>query len=1043
MGDDKLPRIPSFAELGISEDEIEELEREIEKELEEARAKEEGRDPVPVPGGEKARPGAGAAKPAQGKDKTSETKRRSRGFGLGGRRKKKAARSETARVADAVGTEEPRKERRDSGKAATGSGRGDPKRGTRPGIGTKPGSAVEPDAGPKSAPAPETSPPPSPAPWNGARGYVTLGLLMLMAWFSSSFRVIPSPVPATAPDSVFSSGRAMSHLVRIASEAHPPGSPAHADVREYLLAQLRALGHEPSVQTTTSAPAGDFFTRVATVRNILARIPGSQPGGRAVLVTAHYDSREIALGAGDDASGVVAILESLRALGTGPPLRNDLIVLITDAEELGLLGAEAFVAEHPWMADVALVISIEMRGGGGPSMMFETGAENGWVIDALHRANPRPAANSIAFEIYERMPNDTDFTPFKEAGKQGLNFAGIARAHVYHQVYDSPENLDEGTLQHHGVQVLAMLREFGNADLSAVNGPDKSYLSVPVVGLVTYGRLWIWVLGFATVVLWGVALVAVRLGGARIGGFVAGFLASVVQLGGVGAAGYFLFAWRRGAHPEFGALHAGAFHSEGWYVLAIVGVAFVLATLSLSVLRRWFATDELAVGALFLPVAVAVLSTVRYPMAAVNFQWPALAGCVGALVVTKVAASGRAGLWRWIGVVIAALPVVVVLTPLTEAVWLAMGLELAPAVAALAGLLMLQIVPLLDTLREPNGWWAPVAGLVLAGVFLAVGMSTARPSADRPAPSTLVYLMDRETGSAWWGTDPDRDDADPGIAWVAAAVGPFEAGGSGDVREADSGEAAQVRTFTRGDETAVRRTMMTAQPAEALRTFNTSGVRYALAAAEPAEIPPPDVAVVTDTAVAGGLLRVSVTSRIGAELMLFRSGDTGSRLAAINGRTVSGGVSSWRMEHWGEPEGGVLLDFEPLADGDGVVRFAVIEHHLRPGELVGNTIFARPDDLAPNIRKLSDRAMIRTMVGVDVATGEVTFLRATEPAAEAEVEEAGEGVAEPAGGEGEAEAAAGDSADVAVEDTVAAADTMTAPADTTATPPDTGSVRRR
>lgn len=1016
MANDKLPRIPSFAELGISEDEIEELEREIEQELEEARAKEEGREPRPVPEGGKAGAGeTGVGKRAPSRDKPAQKKRgRGRGFRLGGRKRKKAGderAGEAAGVSRAASTGAPRA---GAGADVGGAGSAGARRAD---VGDLATAAVgagssEPETGAKPEPDPGSTPSPTPPPWNGTRGYVTLGLLLVVAWFSSSFRTIPSPVPATAPDSVFSSGRAMSHLVRIASEAHPPGSPAHADVREYLLGQLRALGHEPSVQTATSAPSGEYFTRVATVRNILARVPGSQPGGRAVLVTAHYDSREIALGAADDASGVVAILESLRALGAGPPLRNDLIVLITDAEELGLLGAEAFVAEHPWMNDVALVISIEMRGGGGPSMMFETGAENGWVIDALRRANPRPAANSIAFEIYQRMRNDTDFTPFKEAGKQGLNFAGIARAHVYHQVYDSPENLDEGTLQHHGVQVLAMLREFGNADLSAVNAPDKSYLSVPFAGLVTYGTFWIWVLGFATVVLWGVALVVVRLGGARIGGFVAGFLASVVQLGGIAAATYFLFAWRRGAHPEFGALDAGAFHSEGWYVLAIVGVAFVLATLSLTVLRRWFATDELAVGAMFLPVAVAVLSTVRYPMAAVNFQWPALAGCVGALVVTKVAANGRAGLWRWIGAVIAALPVVVVLTPLTEAVWLAMGLGPRPVVAALAGLLLLQIVPLLDTLREPNGWWAPVAGLVLAGVFLAVGMSTARPSADRPAPSTLVYLMDRETGSVWWGTDPDRDDSDPGVAWAAAAVGPFDAEGSGEAREA-------------------------------VRSFTPVVVRYALAAAESAEIPVPDVAVVTDTAVRDGLLRVSVTSRIGAEMMLFRPGDTGTRLAAINGKTVPGGAGSWHMEHWGEPEGGVLLDFEPVADGDGVVRFAVIEHHLRPGELVGNTIFARPDNLAPNIRKLSDRAMIRTMVSVDAATGEVTFPRATDSAAEEEVEGTGEGVAQPAGGEGEAEAPAGDSADVAVEDTVAAADTMTAPADTTATPPDTGSVRRR
>ena len=150
----------------------------------------------------------------------------------------------------------------------------------------------------------------------------------------------------------------------------------------------------------------------------------------------------------DDGSGVVAILEGLRALGERGQLRNDLIVLLTDAEEVGLLGARAFVDEHPWMDDVALVVSIEMRGGGGPSMMFETGAENGWVIEALRQADPYPSANSVGYEIYQRMTNDTDFTPFKEAGKQGLNFAGLGRAHVYHQVYDTPENFDERTLQH-------------------------------------------------------------------------------------------------------------------------------------------------------------------------------------------------------------------------------------------------------------------------------------------------------------------------------------------------------------------------------------------------------------------------------------------------------------------------------------------------------------------------------------------------------------------------------------------------------------------
>ena len=932
MSDDKLPKIPSFAELGISEDEIEGLEREMERELagEEGDGAEKGRGKEATGGAEAV---AAESRAAAGRE-TPQAKEPGprKGFRFGGRKAKPRRKAEA--VCETVG--------REAGVGGAGGG--------EPG---QPGTEEAPRSGPK-APAAVGLPP-----WNGMRGPVSLAVLLVAAWLSSSFRTVPAPVPATAPDTVFSSARAMAHLVRIASEAHPPGSPAHAGVREYLLGQLRTLGHEPTVQTTTSATGGGESVTAATVRNVLARIPGTEPGGPAVLVTAHYDGRGIALGAGDDGSGVVAILETLRALGAGPGLRNDLIVLITDAEEPGLLGARAFVDEHPWMVDVALVVSIEMRGGGGPSMMFETGADNGWVIAALRESNPKPVVNSVGYEIYRRMPNDTDFTPFKEAGRQGLNVAGLARAHVYHQVYDSPENFDERTLQHHGTQVLAMLRHFGDADLSAVNAPDVSYISLPVVGLVMYGRLWIWVLGGVAMVLWAVALVVGRRGGMRISGLVAGFVASLVQLGAAGVAAYFLYGWRRGAHPEFGALHAGAFHSEGWYVLAIVSTAFVLATLFLTLLRRWFSTAELAVGALFMPVMLAAATTALFPMAAVNFQWPVLAGCIGALAVAGLPRDGRPGHLRWAVAVLASVPVVAVLTPFTEAVWLAMGMELAPVLAILAGLVFVLILPLLDALREPNGWWAPVAGLIAAGAFLAVGISAATPSAERPAPSTLVYLMDRETGSAWWGTHPTRDDSHPGRAWAVAAVGPVDA----------------------------------AAAPELLAQFTPGWLRYAVAAAEPLTVPPPTVEVVPNVTDVSGMLRLSVTSEIGAEMLLFRlrgvqpvpgtsqggagtrivrAEEAGPRLAGLNGKPLTGGDRPVRVTHWGTPDGAVLLDFE-VGPADSVLRFAVIEHHLRPGELVGGKIFARPPELAPNIRMLSDRAMIRTVVMVDLVSGVVTL----------------------------------------------------------------------
>ena len=206
---------------------------------------------------------------------------------------------------------------------------------------------------------------------NRWRGVITIALMFLMSCFFSTRTGQPSPASANAPETEFSSARAMSILVEIARQAHPPGSPEHERVRGYLVDRLTTLGLDPEIQTSTSSFQRRTMARTATVRNVIARLPGTASTG-AILITAHYDSRGLAVGAGDDGTGVVSILETLRAIQTGPPLRNDVIVLFTDAEELGLLGARAFVNEHPWMEDIQLVLSFEMRGGGGPPIRVET-----------------------------------------------------------------------------------------------------------------------------------------------------------------------------------------------------------------------------------------------------------------------------------------------------------------------------------------------------------------------------------------------------------------------------------------------------------------------------------------------------------------------------------------------------------------------------------------------------------------------------------------------------------------------------------------------
>ncbi len=908
MARDKPPRVPTFAELGISEDEVRELRRSIARGAAERHQR---------PGGQ----GAPAGRPATVANgpRLIETPPVAR--------PKRRSRHRVRRVGD-----------------------------------------------------------PQPAPLRGLRGPLTLAALLAVGWLSSSWRSIPEPVAAGAPDTAFSSGRAMTHVVEIASEAHPPGSPAHARARAYLIGELRVLGLDPAVQTATSMRAGAGHTVAATVHNVVARLRGSAASGRAVLVTAHYDSRGIALGAGDAGAGVAAILEAVRAVRAGPALRNDLVVLFTDAEEIGLLGAQAFVREHPWMDDVAVALSFEMRGGGGPSTMFETGDENGWVIAALARSGAPAWANSLSEDIYRRMPNDTDFTHFREAGVQGLNFAGIGRAHLYHQQYDSPANLSEATLQHHGENALALLRHLGDADLSDVHAPTRAYLSLPCLGIVSYDSVWVRGVAAAAVGAWALAFLFALWIGSSVFAVLLGTVTAAVYLAAMGALGFLLLQWRVGAHPEVGALQAGLFHEEGWYILALVAAALALAMPVFGLVRRWIAANELATGALIIPAGLAVGATALVPLGAMNLQGPAIAGCVGAAALIGVRKGRRPGMLRWATVLVAAVPVLVVHTPMVEGVWLAMGMELAAILAIQIGVAIVLLLPALEVMREPGGWWLGLGATAAAAVFLALGIAGAQPSPDRPAPSTLVYALDRSTDEAWWGTDAAREASHPGSAWVAA-VGPFGADSPPDsLRSFTGGRVGYATAAAEVVDAPLPRIVVVGEEGDGEEGGGESergegeeaggeagddaagedGTTDGAAGSEAGAVPADPLGTVPDNA-----LRIVLHSSVGAEMLRFEFPESGTQPIAVNGRPLPESPLPVRIEHWGAGSDGVALDF-PATTRDPI-HFAMIEHLLRPGEILGRDRFARPPELAPNIRMMSDRAMIRTRVTVAPESGEVVI----------------------------------------------------------------------
>ena len=319
-------------------------------------------------------------------------------------------------------------------------------------------------------------------------------LIIIGIVFWSFSQMLPSEsAKKTLSNSAFSIENALYHLKNISKKEHYVGSAEHTIVRDYIVNEFKKLNLEPEIQIQTAV--NKKWKSATTAENILVRIKGTQKG-KALMLLSHYDSNpHSSLGASDAGSGVVTILEGIRAfLSKNNRPKNDIIILISDAEELGLLGANAFVDHHPWSKDVGLVLNFEARGSGGPSyMLMETNGKNSKLLSEFLKANPGyPSANSLMYSIYKMLPNDTDLTVFRENGNiNGFNFAFIGDHFDYHTAQDSYERLDEESLIHQADYLMSTLNYFSSSDLENFNSEeDYIYVNFPFIKLLKYPFSW-------------------------------------------------------------------------------------------------------------------------------------------------------------------------------------------------------------------------------------------------------------------------------------------------------------------------------------------------------------------------------------------------------------------------------------------------------------------------------------------------------------------------------------------------------------------------
>ena len=183
-------------------------------------------------------------------------------------------------------------------------------------------------------------------------------------------------------------------------------------------------------------------------------------------------------GAGEDASGCATLLEAARALtASGRPLANDVVFLFSDAEEVGSMGAEAFVREHPWAKDVGVVINIDPAGQLGPDTVTDISPDDYWLISQVSQVVPDPLANSLMPEVYRGSGSGNDFTTvFRTAGYPGVEI-GCRGGAYYHTPLDTSASVHLDSLQHQGLYALSLARRFGDLDLTASHSGNAVYFN--------------------------------------------------------------------------------------------------------------------------------------------------------------------------------------------------------------------------------------------------------------------------------------------------------------------------------------------------------------------------------------------------------------------------------------------------------------------------------------------------------------------------------------------------------------------------------------
>ena len=575
--------------------------------------------------------------------------------------------------------------------------------------------------------------------------FLSILIISLTVYVSFNDLIPSSEKPLDKYD--FSIENALDHLRIISKKPHYTGSEYHSVVRDYILNELKNMGLETEIQNQVVTR----FCCVGTnTSNIIGTIKGSSNGKSLVLLT-HYDSRHHAsFGASDAGSGVVTILEGVRSfLSKNTIPINDIHLVFTDAEEIGLLGAQAFVKNHSLVDNIGLVLNFEARGSGGPSyMLMETNGKNGVLISEFINAEPGfPAANSLMYSIYKMLPNDTDLTVFREqANINGFNFAFIGDHFDYHTSLDSFERLDRNTLIHQADYIMSMLNHFSKINLSNLDSEnDYVYLNFPILKMLHYPYSWIYpLLIFSIIFFLFIIYLGLAINKLSIQGILNGILALTISL--FTCLSITIILWKTISYfnPDYADILHGFTYNGYYYITAFI---FLNIFCLFSIYYRFFKNSsglDLTIMPIGFWLIINVLISI-YLKGAAYFIIPVNLVLFSILLIyfSNFKRNKKMLLWTFFSV-----PLIYIFAPQLKMFPVGLGLDNLFITSFFLVLIFVLLLPVFSNFAFKNQ--IKNLTLLIAIVFFALAFLNNDYDVNSKKPNSILYYSDLDSKQSYW-----------------------------------------------------------------------------------------------------------------------------------------------------------------------------------------------------------------------------------------------------------------------------------------------------